>query len=442
MISRLSCVAQATGLRKLHQCGSLAGLSASDAVTTLTREVKPPQMAGRKVCPRFLDIKGCFDNVNPFTICGMLRAKGVNQYPVFSTKYFRCGRLCQLLYQGSPKVFAPVSVGTPQGSPVSPLLFDIYVFRLEYEIPGGLSLSNVEDFGLTVSSASYRRNIQILHKQYARLKARGARPGIGFSVPKTELIHWRTNRERGPISKAPVPLDESVFKPKAEVSWLAYWFSRSVSTTPHFVKRLAKAQAAFVAVKRLSPAGIGLPPFLCHRLASSLLFPILSYSADAFPPTVPMRRKISAFWHKVQRWTTTCFMSTRTDILAMEPCLPPLELLLAYKGRLADLRILCSPPEIKTATGRLPPSVQPPSIYRHSPDHRALSASNVGSRLPLRWIQPGPPSKDRAHLPLDALPHSMLFLLGPDGLSPLPVTCQHLLCQFYPEPPRAAPIPN
>jgi len=69
-----------------------------------------------------------------------------------------------------------------------------------------------------------------------------------------------------------------------------------VSTTPHFVKRLAKAQAAFVAVKRLSPPGIGLSPFLCHRLASSLLFPILSYGADASLPTVHMTRKLSAFW--------------------------------------------------------------------------------------------------------------------------------------------------
>jgi len=442
MNSRLSGVARATGLLNPHQCGSLAGLSASDAVTTLTHEVKTLQMAGRKVSTLFLDIKGGFDNVNPSTLCGMLRAKGVNPYLVSWTKSFLSGRSCRLLYQGSPKVFAPVSVGTPQGSPVSPLLFVIYVSRLHSEIPQGLTLSYVDDFGLTVSSASYRGNIQILQRQYARLKARGARLGVSFSVPKMELIHWRTNRDKAPISNAPIHQDGSVFTPKGEVRWLGYWFTPSISTTPHFVKRLAKAQAAFVAVKHLSPPGIGLPPYLCHRLASSLLFPILSYGADAFVPTVHMIRKLSAFWHKVQRWTTNCFMSTPSDILAIEACLPPLDLLLTYKRRLAHLRILCSPPDINPAAARLPPSAQTPSLHRHSPDLRALSAKNAGSRLPLPWTQPRPPSKNRAHLPLDALPYSMLFLLGQDGLDALPVTSQHLLSEFYPEPPQGRSYPQ
>jgi len=151
---------------------------------------------------------------------------------------------------------------------------------------------------------------------------------------------------------------------------------------------------------------------------------------------------LSAFWHKVQRWTTNCFTSTPTDTLAIEACLPALDLLLTYKRRLANLRVLCSPPEIKPAAARLHPWVQTPSLHRHSPDHRALSATNAGSRLPLPWIQPTRPSKNRAHLPLDALPHSMLFLLGPDGLEPLPVTSQHLLSDFYPEPPPGHSYPQ
>jgi len=189
MNSRLSCVARLAGLLDPHLCGSMAGLSVSDATTMLTHEVGTLQMAGRKVSTLFLDINGAFDNVNPSTLCSMLKAKAVTLYLVSWTRSFLTGRMCWLRYQGSPRVFAPVAVGTPQGSPLSALLFVIYVSRLHSEIPQGLTLSYVDDFGLTVSSTSYRRNIQSLQRQYAVLKAKGARLGVSFSVPKTELIH-------------------------------------------------------------------------------------------------------------------------------------------------------------------------------------------------------------------------------------------------------------
>jgi len=106
---------------------------------------------------------------------------------------------------------------------------------------------------------SYRRNIQSLQRRYAVLKARGARLGVGFSVPKTELIHERTNRDRGPVSRSPIHLDGSIFPPKADVRSLGYCFTPSISTTTHFTKRLAQAPAAFGALKRLSPPGWAYP---------------------------------------------------------------------------------------------------------------------------------------------------------------------------------------
>jgi len=82
MNSRLSCVARITSLLNPHQCGSLAGLSVSDACTTLAHEVRTFQMDKRKVSTLCLDIKGGFDNVNPSCLYGMLSSKGVNPYLV------------------------------------------------------------------------------------------------------------------------------------------------------------------------------------------------------------------------------------------------------------------------------------------------------------------------------------------------------------------------
>jgi len=85
--------------------------------------------------------------------------------------------------------------------------------------------------------------------------------------------------------------------------------------------------------------------------------------------------------------------------------------------------------------------VQTPSLNRHAPDNTVLLRNNAGSRLPLPWLQPRPPSKNKAQLPLDAIPDPLLFLLGPDGLAPLPVTSQHLIGETYhgPAPGRSYP---
>jgi len=423
MNTSVSCVACVKGLIDPPQCGSLAGLSVADACTTLTHEIRTLQMDKRKVSTLFLDIKGGFDNLNSSTLGSMMSARGINPYLVSWTQSFLSGRSCRLLFQGWPKTFSLVSVGTPQGSSVCPLLFVIYVSRLHSEIPFGLTLSYVDDLALTVSLASYRRNIQLLQGHYTRIKAKGIHLGVGFSIPKTELIHWRTNRDRHPPSGTPIHLDVELFRPKEEIRWLGYWFTPSLSTTPHFTKRLAKAQAAFVAIKSLSPPGMGLPPFLCDRLASSLLFPILGSWGEVFTPTVHMLRKLSAFTHKTQTWCTNCFLCTATNILAIKACLPPLDWLFSYKRRLAGLRILCSPSQLNTSTARLPPSVETRSQHRHASDNRSLLRGNAGHRNPLPWRCPRTPTKNRAYLPLDAITHSLLFLLGSDGLAQLPVTC-------------------
>jgi len=103
---------------------------------------------------------------------------------------------------------------------------------------------------------------------------------------------------------------------------------------------------------------------------------------------------------------------------------------------------MCFSPEINPVAAMLLPSLQTTSLQRHTPDHRILCCGNPGARLPLPWCRPSPPAKNTTHLPLDALPPSMLFLLGPDSDAPLPVTSQHLLGESYPNPPPSRSYPQ
>lgn len=106
----------------------------------------------------FLDIKGGIDNVNADILGSSLCSRGVNYDLVSWVRSSLTGRSCPLLFQGTPRLFYSVLVDTPQGSPVSPSLFVIYVASLHISIYRDHVLSYADHFPLAVSSPSYCSN--------------------------------------------------------------------------------------------------------------------------------------------------------------------------------------------------------------------------------------------------------------------------------------------
>jgi len=136
-------------------------------------------------------------------------------------------------------------------------------------------ISYVDDFPITVASPSYRGNIRSLQKLYENLEAKALRTGVSFSVAKTELIHWRTPRQRNsPRCLSPIQIKGELFRLRDSLRWLGYRVTPALDSSADFSRRLALAQGAFALIRRLSPPGAGLAPFLCLRLATSLVAPI------------------------------------------------------------------------------------------------------------------------------------------------------------------------
>ena len=205
-----------------------------------------------------------------------------------SIRFFLSRRACCLKFQCSPGDFRPVSVSTPQGSRISPLLFVLYVAPLHRGAGRQNTFSFVHDFALISMSLSHRRNVQILQTRFRALESRARRHGLSFSIPKTELIHWRTPKDHSPRSLTPIYLDSGVFLPKEKVRWLGYWFTPNLASTSHYNHRLALARNAFTIIKKLSPAGLKINTLQTRRLVYLLLLPVISYGPDLFIPSGAM----------------------------------------------------------------------------------------------------------------------------------------------------------
>jgi len=217
----------------------------------------------------FLDLKAVLDNVDNPSLDRILREGGITHYLVSGVTSFLGEHSCTLVCQGALGTPAPVNVGAPQGSPISSLLFLIYVAPLNFRIPRGLMLSYVADFALTTASVFYLGIIRRLQELFRTIQARAVPLGISFSVLKMELIHWRTPSQRhSQVCLSAIQLDGEIFHPCDSLRWLGSWFTPTLSTSTHFLPRLALAQGSFALIRRHSPPGVGLTLYLCHRLAT------------------------------------------------------------------------------------------------------------------------------------------------------------------------------
>jgi len=432
--ARLLAAARLRGLLHPNQCGSLPGLSTYDACLTLTNDVKTLERARLKVSSMFLDIKAGFDNVDNNTLARILREGGIPPYLLSWVSSFLGERSCTRIFQEAPGTPATVNVGAPQGSPISPLLFLLYVAPLHFRVLRGLMISYVDDFALTVDSLSYSGNIRWLQDLFDKLERKASRLGVSFSVAKTVLIHWKTTSQRhSPKCVSPIQIKGEVFHPSNSVRWLEYWLTPALEPAANFARRLSLAQGTFALFRHLSPPGAGLTPYLCHRLATSLIAPILVYGADLFTPSVGTTTLLDTFWRKVQRWTTTFFSATPTGILSVESCLPPVSLLITHQQRLAALRVVCSPPSVNPATACLHPSFHSLLVFRAPDPSRAITQRLSSVYLPLHWGTPHPVPPIRNDLPVEAVAHRTIpFTLG---LSRMPMINSHLVCPTPTNPP-------
>jgi len=160
------------------------------------------------------------------------------------------------------QVFFPVTIGTPQGSPISPLLFVLYVASLDLTITQGLAISYADDLSITVGSDSVGSNIPAPQHHFGTIQRQVADLGVTFSVPKTELIHWRNPKDRSGVSFAPIVINNMHFPPSKALRWLGYWLTHTIQPSIQFRRLLALAQHTFTTMHQLSAASKALSTWL------------------------------------------------------------------------------------------------------------------------------------------------------------------------------------
>lgn len=363
----------------------------------------------------FLDIKGGFDNVRSSALAARLRSHKTPSYIVNWILSFISNMSCRLLFKEGLQQFVDVNIGVPQGSPISPLLFVIYVAPLHsVKIPKGLTLSYVDDLALTKASPSYYSNIRRLQAAWSNLQEVAVSLFISFSIPTTEFIHWRTSHDHNPIYHGPIVLNDILFFPLPQVKWLGMWFSSNLNVHHHFQQRYSKGCRTFGWLQTHSRPGSGLSAVNALRLAQAVILPTILYGSEVLQPKAAALNLLNSLWTRVLRWITNFFKSTDINILYPEAALMPLEIY-CYKNRLSFARrVSLLSPLRNPVTARFAHDFPLPDKTRTKLSFQHLLPGNPN--LPCKWNQDLKPG--RTYLPINQLSTALknLFLLtNPDS---------------------------
>jgi retron-type reverse transcriptase len=137
------------------QFGGRKQRSAVDAVAYVMNRTHEAWKQGKVAGLLLMDVKGAFDHVDHRRLLTTMIAKKLDGDLIEWTEDFMTNRTVQITVDGFDGEVAHINTGIPQGSPVSPILFAIYLSCLfpvvESKLAGVKGISFADDVGWWVS---------------------------------------------------------------------------------------------------------------------------------------------------------------------------------------------------------------------------------------------------------------------------------------------------
>lgn len=200
--NRLTKFATETGCLPANQFG-ISGKSTTSALQFLLNQVYTGWSVDQRVSLLSLDITGAYPRVNRNRLLEAMARKKVPTWIIRFVYSWLCGTHTDLHLPGrAPEAFF-ISLGIPQGSSLSPILFLFFASSLLEIKVGGFGavhasiFSYVDDSYIIVRSKSFETNCELLRILHGRVEDWASANDVEFAPHKYGLLHF----QRGPLPR-------------------------------------------------------------------------------------------------------------------------------------------------------------------------------------------------------------------------------------------------
>ena len=333
------------------QMGGRKERSAIDTVATLVYTIQNKWEEKKLAAALFMDVKGAFDHVSKGQLLTRMIELGIDGDLVTWTGLFLTNRRVQLVIDGHDNKEREIETGIPQGSPVSPILFLIYISGVFNKVsetsPSVMSLSFIDDLGFIASGHSVKEIVRTLEKVAQEVIKWGKQNAVTYDTSKTEaMLFSKSHRQRlsKQLREAKIKVDnKNIPFNKEATRWLGVWLDSQLKFTSHINERIRRARNAEIQIKGLTKMQ-GLVPGLVRRVQLAVVQSTALYGAELWwKGQKNHEQTIQKLLNRQAQSITGMYPSTPVHPLLCEAGLVPTSTLLNHRQRHYAYRLLSLP---------------------------------------------------------------------------------------------------
>lgn len=295
LAKRMAWQALASGIISPQQASALPKRSAMDLVSSLTHDIEWALSRGQVVSFATADAQGAFDALLKNRHLKRMREQGWDLGWLRIVQSFLTGRRVRTRLEGKTTEFTDVPCGTPQGSPLSPVLYLLYLLELLNK-DRNLRFGYADDLGfyrvgktLDVTSEALAADMRLVMEWSTENK-------VFFAPEKCEAMHFA--RKEGHYNPDILVNDELTITPisadlgttpganrkklQPAIRWLGMWFDRKLTFRRHVQERCIRAMALSRHIRSLANTKYGPPPDALRKAITACVLPMALYGAEAW----------------------------------------------------------------------------------------------------------------------------------------------------------------
>lgn len=323
--NRLEWFVESNNLLPSHQFGFRKGRSTIDSLGIFTSDIRIAFSSGKSVVAAFLDVKAAYDNVQLPILLDKLRQ--INSPMRLSNLIIRILSDRSITLRGNDRDIVPtrsIWKGLPQGSVLSPLLFNIYTADLYSAREQSSILQYADDVLIYSSNSSISNAAECIKRSLKSINNWLSHHGFDLSPSKSNIVIFSRKKTLPPVN---ISLSGHNIPVKPHFKFLGLVLDSKLLGLAHCEYIEAKCERNLNILRSLAGVWWGAHPFALKLLYNAIVRSVLDYGTFLLEPANQAAlRNLDRIQSKALRIISGAMRSSPLNALRVECLEPPLDL--------------------------------------------------------------------------------------------------------------------